>query len=92
MTDIKGWLHGKNLSTYFALCNEKFAILQSIGIIVIKSRETTAVIYTCRYSSGQLYLLVYNFGNNYNIGELTSTTSKERMTTNIIFMGVTTIN
>ena len=27
------------------------------------------------------------FGNNYNIGELTSATSKERMTTNIIFTG-----
>ena len=32
------------------------------------------------------------FGNNYNIGELTSTTSKERMTTNIIFAGTTPIN
>ena len=28
-------------------------ILQSIGIIPIKSRETRSVIYTCRYSSGQ---------------------------------------
>jgi len=27
---------------------EKFVILQSIGILVIKSRETRAVIYTCR--------------------------------------------
>ena len=32
------------------------------------------------------------FGKNYNIGELTSATSKERMTTNIIFMGATQIN
>ena len=31
---------------------EKFVILQSIGILVIKNRETRAVIYTCRYSSG----------------------------------------
>ena len=36
--------------------------------------------------------LVYFFGNDYNIGELTSATSKERMTTNIIFVGVTPIN
>ena len=28
---------------------ENFGILQSIGIIAIKSRETRAVIYTCRY-------------------------------------------
>ena len=39
-----------------------------------------------------LYLFVYFFGNNYNIGELTSATSKERMTTNIIFAGATPIN
>ena len=32
---------------------ENFVILQSIGIIAIKSRETRVVIYTCRYSSGQ---------------------------------------
>ena len=32
---------------------ENFVILQSMGIIVIKSRETRAVIYTCRYFSGQ---------------------------------------
>jgi len=32
---------------------EKFVISQSIGIIAMKSRETRAVIYTCRYSSGQ---------------------------------------
>ena len=30
-------------------CKEKFVILQSIGIVVTKSRETRAVIYTCRY-------------------------------------------
>ena len=35
----------------FNKCNEKFAILQSIGIIAIKSNETRSVIYTCRYSS-----------------------------------------
>ena len=32
-----------------------------------------------------LHLLVYFFSNNYNIGELTSATSKERITTDIIF-------
>jgi len=31
---------------------KKFVILQSIQIIVIKSSETRAIIYTCRYSSG----------------------------------------
>ena len=34
-------------------CKKNFVILQSIGIIAIKSSETRAVIYTCRYSSGQ---------------------------------------
>ena len=69
---------------------EKFLMLQSIGIIVI-TRETSAVIYTsrcsidCKIKKFSLYLLVYCFGNNFNIGELTSTTSKERMTANIIF-------
>ena len=32
------------------------------------------------------------FGNNYDIDELTSVTSKERMTKNIIFTGATLIN
>jgi len=32
---------------------EKFVILPSIGNIAIKSSETRAVIYNCRYSSGQ---------------------------------------
>ena len=31
-----------------------------------------------------LHLFVYLFNNDFNIGELTSATSKERMTTNII--------
>jgi len=39
-----------------------------------------------------LYSFLYFFCNNCNIGELTSTTSKERMTTNIIFTGATPIN
>ena len=30
----------------------KFVILQSIGIIVMRSKETTVVTYTCTYSSG----------------------------------------
>ena len=33
---------------------EKFIILQSIGIIEIKSKETRVVAYTHRYSSGPL--------------------------------------
>ena len=33
---------------------EKFVILQDIGIIKIKSKETRVVAYTCRYSSGPL--------------------------------------
>ena len=33
---------------------EKFGILQSIGIILIKSKETRVVADTCRYSSGHL--------------------------------------
>jgi len=37
-------------------CKEKLVILQAIGIIVIKQGETRAVIYTCRYSSGQFNL------------------------------------
>ena len=35
-----------------SLC-KKVLILQPIRIIAIKSRQTKAVIYTCRYSSGQ---------------------------------------
>ena len=33
---------------------EKLVILQSIGIIVIKSKETRVITYICRYSSGHL--------------------------------------
>jgi len=33
---------------------EKEVILQSIGIIVIKSKETRVITYTCRYSIGYL--------------------------------------
>jgi len=32
-------------------CKEKFVILQSIGIIAIKSSETRSVFNNCRYSS-----------------------------------------
>jgi len=35
--------------TFSSMYKEKFVILQSIGIIRIKSSETRAVIYTCRY-------------------------------------------
>jgi len=49
----------------------------------------------CQIQS-QLQIFPYNclftfFGNNYNIGELKSATSKERMTTIIICMGATPI-
>jgi len=33
---------------------EKFVILLSIGVIVIKGKETRVVTYTCRYSSGHI--------------------------------------
>ena len=39
-----------------------------------------------------MHLLVHFFCKNYNIGELTSATSKESMTMTIIFAGVTPIN
>ena len=39
----------------------------------------------CKITNFSLYLFIYSFCNNYNIGELTSAASKERMTTNIIF-------
>ena len=39
-----------------------------------------------------LILVCSLFGNNYNISELTSATSKEKMTMNIIFAGATPIN
>ena len=37
---------------------EKLVILQSIGIIVIKSKETRMITYTYRYSSGHLIPIV----------------------------------
>ena len=37
---------------------EKLVILQSIGIIVIKSKETRMITYTCRYSSGHLIPII----------------------------------
>ena len=43
----------------------------------------------CKITIFSLHLFVYFFYNNYNIGELTSVTSKERMTMNIIFVDVT---
>ena len=39
----------------------------------------------CKITDFSSYLFVYFFGNYYNIGELISTASKERMTTNITF-------
>ena len=41
-----------------------FVIIQSIGIIAIRSSETRAVIYTCRYSSG--HFNSYNSANGLN--------------------------
>jgi len=47
----------------------------------------------CEITNFFLYLFFfYFFGNDYNIGELTSATSKERITTNIFFAGATPIN
>ena len=37
---------------------EKLIILQSIGNIVAKSKETRVVTYNCRYSSGLIPLIV----------------------------------
>jgi len=42
------------LSLYTYKYKEKFVILQAIGNIQIKSKETRVVAYTCRYSSGPL--------------------------------------
>jgi len=39
-------------ASYTYKYKEKLVILQSIGIMVIKSKETRMIIYTCRYSSG----------------------------------------
>jgi len=43
----------------------------------------------CKIAKFSLHLFVYFFGNNLKIGELTSVTSKERMTTNIILADAT---
>jgi len=37
---------------------EKLVILQSIRIIVIKSKETRVITHTCRYSGGQLIPII----------------------------------
>jgi len=46
----------------------------------------------CKITNFSLHLFVYFFGNNYNIGEPTSATLKERMTMNIIFTSAAPIN
>ena len=46
----------------------------------------------CKITIFSLHLLIYFFGKSYNNSELTSVTSKERMTTNNIFTGATPIN
>ena len=77
---------------------KKIVILQSIGIIAIISSETMSVNYTCRYSNGHFSSLIIHtcffmfFVTIIIFGELTSATSNERMTTNIIFVGATPIN
>ena len=45
----------------------------------------------CKITKFPYTCLFIFFGNNYNIGELMSTTSKERMTRVIIFVGATPI-
>jgi len=44
-------VHVAGNDAYKHLCVQ---ILQSIGIVVTKSKETRVVTYTCRYSSGNL--------------------------------------
>ena len=46
---------------------EKFVILQSIEIIVIKSKETRVVTYTCRYASGHLIPITQSCQNKLGI-------------------------
>ena len=41
----------------------------------------------CKFVKKNPYTFLYFFGNNHNIGELTSTTLKEQLTKNIIFTG-----
>ena len=43
---------------------EKLVILQSIGITVIKSKETRMITYTCRYSSGHLIPIIQSCQDN----------------------------
>ena len=52
----------------------------------------TTIPIDCKIMNFFLCLFVIFFGNNYNIGELTSVSSKVRMTMNIIFTGATPIN
>ena len=40
---------------------KKIVILQSIGIIVIKNKETRVITYTFRYSGGSMIFSMYNF-------------------------------
>jgi len=46
----------------------------------------------CNITNFSLYLFVCFIGNNNNISEFTSATLKEKMTTNIIFVGAISIN
>ena len=51
-TYYSGWLYLSSncIHCIIVKCKEKFVILQSIRITAIKSSETRAVIYTCRYN------------------------------------------
>ena len=49
MVDFRAWQN---------VYMEKLVTLQLIGIIVLKSKETRVVTYTCRYSSGYLIPII----------------------------------
>ena len=51
LTDLLGE-HQEMISKKQTGVRKKLVILQSIGIIVINSKETRVITYTCRYSSG----------------------------------------
>ena len=64
----------------------------SAGVIKCPCFSTFFLIWSLLIVKLPYTCLFIFFGNNRNIGEFLSTNSKERMTTNIIFVGVTPIN
>ena len=54
------WSHTPriNYGNLFKASKRVLVILQSIGIMVIKSKETRVITYTCRYSSGHLIPII----------------------------------